>query len=78
MGCLKELSIGRYSGLSFLSIQENILTSITYNDMEFSNVIYYWSSPSEEDNTNFTKIRAGTILRRKEEVLHVTSGINHA
>ena len=34
MGCLKELSIGDYSDLSFLSIQENILTSITYNEKE--------------------------------------------
>ena len=31
MGCLKELSIGEYSDLISLSIQENILTSITAN-----------------------------------------------
>ena len=34
MGCLKELSIGEYSGLSFLSIQENILTSKNCNEKE--------------------------------------------
>ena len=75
MGCIKELSIGGNSDLSFLSIQENILTSINYEEkerkfMELSTTglghaerIITELLKYEQDNYEDTKKKSFTLLQ---------------
>ena len=50
MGCLKGIVDWKYSDLISLSIQENILTSITANRKRGLSNVIYWSSPMREDD----------------------------
>ena len=75
MGCLKELSIGEYSDLISLSIQENILTSITANRngglMQLSTA---GLSNAEKMITELLKYEQDEFSTQKKKVFHVNAG----